>query len=640
MIFSGFQKVLRSCLCVSVLAGLMFVSCQKTDTTPLFMTSMEAVDNYIKIGQTGDALRLLKKSEKNASSPLAKIGLYRRYMILSEKTLAEKVLVKGLKKFRGNNELSAVYGHFLLRAGRTKEAEKISSVLAGTKYGSIYSEAVLKNRLTEDKLDIGYLLGLNFASIYYDMYTRTENNAFLRNVALVYMVHGEYAKAAALQPAEFYSYAECMFWAFVQFDAGNFDLCLKDVNLIKADASLAEAFALASDAYMKLDESDAAESERNRYISFAEDASEKVPAYIAVNSAIWAYKNEKYKKAYDLISDALEENSLYIPALLTYSKFAVEDSKPVVMTDLEKTVRETTLRTQRMKAFDERPKFLMDEAISKLDKAVDSIKASGKQPDGSLLIERASLYLTMNDNMPLNAKTAFLWKELELNELGANLYPEGLVQLTVQKLLSYGLENDARMLFSSYIKSKYLSKKEDEKKDDNVVQFDIFGGERKPVKTVVPESIARLAFGDEVSKASASMNVWEVEYAAYFSLLDGNVLAAKHLFEYVLFETGGVVNRIDSGKFGSISSLAAPSSAVNLAMIYSSSGEKDKALALYGLASGKERDPVVKSSILYRIASIQNDMGDTKNAALTLDYCIALDPQNANARLLKRMIVH
>ena len=95
------------------------------------------------------------------------------------------------------------------------------------------------------------------------------------------------------------------------------------------------------------------------------------------------------------------------------------------------------------------------------------------------------------------------------------------------------------------------------------------------------------------------MEIWEVEFAAYFSLLERNISAAKRLYEYVVFETGGVKRANASGEIMSVSPLSASSSAANLAMIYSSTGERQKALALYSLAAGKTKSLQIKSRLLY-----------------------------------------
>ena len=73
-------------------------------------------------------------------------------------------------------------------------------------------------------------------------------------------------------------------------------------------------------------------------------------------------------------------------------------------------------------------------------------------------------------------------------------------------------------------------------------------------------------------------------------------------------------------------------------MIYSSTGEQKRALALYSLAAGKTRSPQMKSKLLYRAAKIQVDSGDFEGAQTSLRYSLSLDMSNADARLLKRQI--
>ena len=106
----------------------------------------------------------------------------------------------------------------------------------------------------------------------------------------------------------------------------------------------------------------------------------------------------------------------------------------------------------------------------------------------------------------------------------------------------------------------------------------------------------------------------------------------------MVFETGGVKSANASGKITSMSPLAASSSAANLAMIYSSMGERNRALALYSLAAGKSKSMQIKSKLLYRSAKIQIDAGDIDGAKTSLRYSISLDQSNADARLLKRQL--
>ena len=97
--------------------------------------------------QMQSALKELKKAEKRAYDSWTWIGIYKRYITLGEKTAAEKVLKKALKKNSSNLELQAVYSNFLLREGRLAEAGKLAEKLRGSKYASIYSEYILRDSL-------------------------------------------------------------------------------------------------------------------------------------------------------------------------------------------------------------------------------------------------------------------------------------------------------------------------------------------------------------------------------------------------------------------------------------------------------------------------------------------------------------
>ncbi|MBR0030759.1 MAG: hypothetical protein IJP61_00505 [Treponema sp.] len=599
----------------------LMISCSKNNDESLYQSAMVSVDMHLRDGDLKEAFTALKKSERYASTSLERIGIYRRYMRLGEKKAAEKILVRGLKKNPGNLEISAIYGHFLIVEGRLDDAVKISSSLIGTKYGSVYSEAALKKiekSVKESGRRAGYL-SKSLSGAYYDAYVATKNPQWLKNASLAYLASGEYSKAAALQPPSF-DPKDALFWSFVQYDAGNFDLAITNLAFVETPTVLSTS--LASDSYVMLNDLDHAEHERELILENTVD----FPANISVNSAIWAYNNEQYKKAYSLLMGVIMSGNVSVPALLTYGKLAVEDSKPVPMSDLELTLRKTSLRTNKMREFDERPRFLVSDAIFRINEAIEKGDKSEE-----LIVERLSLKLFEKKDAPVKQKMALLWEELEHNTLGTNLYPPKLVQFVVQKLISYNEVESARELFSNYIKSKYLLPLSFEKNSEYeipAVQTDVFGGERRiSVQKITPAM--KMVFGDEVAKAASGMALWELEYAAYFSLLDGNAKAARQLYEFVLTE---------GGDFNSVATMTSPSSVINLAMIMSSTGDKAKALSLYGLAAGKAREPELKSKILCRMAKVRVGMKDPQEAVRALDYAIMLDPKNAEARALKRQL--
>lgn len=624
-----------------LLAGIFFASCSKSDDAS-FMSTMESIDIFIKNGDTSEAMRLLKKSEKKAFSSFARIGIYRRYMQLGEEKRAESVLTKGLKKLPENPELSAVYGHFLLRHERLSDAISVTKCLEGTNYGSVRAEAIMKQLLKSDNLSdpSSPLFSREISSAYYDTYIGTNDSRWLRNCALIYLLRGEYAMASSLQ-RELEDSQDALFWAFVQYDSANYDIAAQNLEQVNSPMLASTAALLASDAYMMLDDEKTAEEARERYIAACKASGASVQPSILVNSSLYAFRHEQYRQSYEYLIEAILAEPDFIPALISYGKLSWQDSQPLEMTELEKELRKTTLRTAKMREYDERPKFTIADALYRMEETLERESRAGLSHDDDLIVERISLYLKNNPDLNLTQKTAAIWAELEQNQLGTNLYPSHLVQFAVQKFLSFGLIEEGRELFMNYIDAKFdlnYRKQQAEAGTGESVKTDIFGGEKIETVPLIPESVARLAFGDRAADKADRMEIWEIEFAAYFSLLEKNVSAAKRLYEYVVFETGGVKSANASGKITSVSPLAASSSAANLAMIYSSTGDSRRALSLYSLAAGKSKSPQTKSKLLYRVAKLQVDSGDIDGAKTSLRYSISLDQSNADARLLKRQI--
>ena len=626
---------------LSLLCAGLFFSCSKSSDQS-FLSQLESVDAFIRQGQTADAMAVLKKAEKSAFSAFARLGVYRRYLTLGEKSLAEKTLQNALKVLPENQELTTVYAQFLLRAGRLDEAVDVSRALAGTRYGSLYSEAVLRKVAELAKKTSFYSDEL--AAVYYDAFVGTGNTRWLMNSALICLLAGDYHTAAALQDVQAQyqsqktarSMAEMLFWAYVQYDAENYDVCLDNLSKVRSEVLLPAAAELASDAYVMLNDRDSAEASRKIVLQYKGEKSADVPPAVKVNSALWEQNRGNYSRAYDLIFDVVTNKDDYVPGLVTYGRFAYESSLPPEMTDLEKSLRMTEFRTHSMQAYDERPRILVTDALYRMKNAVKQQKAADGKADEDLLVAQTLLYFKNNPNLTQTAKLAYVWQILEENELGHSLYPPKLVQFAVHELLANGKGEDARNLFTKYLDARYSLKNEEPVAQKKLI--DIFGGERPPVKNLVPPEVLRGTFGDRAAKDVNSMEIWEGETAAYFTLLDGNVAAARRLYEYVLFETGGLHRTSESAPIVSMSPLASPVTACNLAMVYSSTGDKKNALALYGLAAGRTRDALEKADILYRSAVIQNDLGDENGALLSLEYCLSLNPIHADARLLRRQI--
>lgn len=630
----------------TLFAVSLFCSCTLRNSSKDFMSSMASVDIFIKNGDVNEALKLLKKSEKQAFSSYARLGIYKRYVQLGEEKLAKKTLEKAYKKLPENHEIQAVYGNYLLKSGDSTSALKVTSNLAGTNYGSIRAEAMLRKLLGGEnsenldnlKNEASPLFEKEISSSYYDIYAETGDPRWLRNCALIYLMRGDYAMASSLQAGIPDDSENALFWGFVQYDSGNYDIAVKNLENVKSALLSGAAALLASDAYARLDDLDGAENARRAYMEQTNSGVKISPALL-VNSALWAYKSEDYSRAYELLVNAVSDYPEYVPGLLTYGKFAWEDSQPEEMSDLEKSLRKTKLRTMKMQRYDDRPKFNLEDALSRMKEELDNVEKRGESKDDfdDLIVEQLNLQIKQNNDIPLQQKTSMIWDALEKNELGTNLYPAHLVQFCAQKLLSYGFPEDARTLFTNFINEKFhldYGNQDEKNKSGGEIETDIFGGEKIVKNGVVPDSIARLAFGDRAAAVADKMEIWEVEFAAYFALLDGNISAAKRLYEYVNFETGGAKTANASGEIISVSPLCASSSSANLAMIYSSQGDKKKALNLYTLAAGKTSSKKIKSKLLYKIANIQIGMGRKEDARNSASYAVSLDPSNADARLL------
>ena len=628
-------------LALSLLCAGLFFSCSKSENQS-FLSQLESVDAFIRQGQASDALSTLKKAEKNAFSAFARLGIYRRYMTLGEKTLAERTLQNALKALPDNQEITAVYARFMLREGRFDDAVDISRSLAGSRYGSLYSEAVLRKVAEAEKTNSFYSSDL--AAVYYDAFVGTGNTRWLMNSALLCLLAGDYQTAAALQDVHpqyqaektTRSMAEMLFWAYVQYDAENYDICLDNLSKVRSEVLLPAAAELASDAYVMLNDRDSAEASRKIVLQYKGEKSADVSPAVKVNSALWEQNRGNYKRAYDLIFDVVTNNADYVPGLVTYGRFAYENTLQPEMTELEKSLRMTEFRTHSMRAYDERPRILVSDALFRMESAIKQQKTDGGEVDEDLLVAQCLLHFRDNPDFTQTAKLAYVWQMLEANELGRSLYPPKLVQLAVHELLANGKNEDARNLFTKYLDARYSLKNEEPVTQK--VLIDVFGGERPVAKNLIPPEVMRGTFGDRAAKDVNSMEIWEGETAAYFTLLDGNITAARRLYEYVLFETGGLHRTSETAPIVTMSPLASPVTACNLAMVYSSTGDKKNALALYGLAAGRTREPLEKADILYRSAVIQNDLKDEKGALLSLEYCLSLNPIHADARLLRRQI--
>ncbi len=593
--------------------ALSNVSCKLKAEQKSLTSYFEIVDIQIAENQFTDAVKQLKKIEKQAYDVWSYIGIYKRYAQIGEDKLAEKLLKKALKKNSHNPELIAIYSTFLLRQNRLEEAKKLSEELHGTKYGSIYSEAVLKVAMRGETAD--FYKDPKYYSIYYDAYRTSLNPIWIRNCAIFKLKEGRFDTAATLLPASFADADDAYFWALVLFDSGKY---YEAINALEASRSYLAGYpnaanlrmlrtseikqiALESDAYMAVSEMESAESKRQELICKLDNLEklstedENLLSVIVVNSAVWAKNQYDDDSCADLLFYSVNRWPDNVAALILYSDFAYNSNLEREESMEIRNLRQNGISSVSMEKYDNRRRIPLSDAVYRLEQAMERTK------DPYLAIVRLDLKYKTDSLFTVKEKTADLWLQMETNYTEEEKYQMLLVQYVLSFLLKTNQKDDAKQLFTKYVSTAYnFNEKED--------------------------------FWTQVGKSLSQMDERTAEFAGWFATDEKKFDEALRIYEYCVYESGGILYE------GIVSPLVSTVSCMNLADIYFSTGKKDKALDLYGKAAGRESKNYLRSDVFYRIANIYAAGGDTKNALRSAEYAILLYPDNARASLLKEKL--
>ena len=543
--------------------------------------------------------------------------MYKRYVRIGEDARAEKIIKKALKKNSHNQELIAVYSSWLLRHQKIDEAKKAAEELRGTKYGSIYSEAVLKvaKRDAESEGNQEFLKDPKYYSIYYDAYRGSRAPIWIRNCAVFNLKDGLFDAASLLLPQSFADADDAYFWALVLYDAGKYYEAIDALEVSRSyladypdttnrktsHVNTVKQIALESDAYMAVSEMEASEAKRQELICkldtlgklSAED--EEILSIIVVNSAVFARNQYQDDSCADLLFYAVNRWPDNVSALILYSDFAYNSNLERPESLEVRTLRANGISSISMEEYDNRRKIPLSDAVYRLDQALERTKSP------YLSIARLDLKYKMDNSFSVKEKTADLWLQIESNYSEEEKFQSLLVQYVLSFLLKTNQKDDADTLFHKYLSTAF---KFDPKED----------------------------FWIQIEKNLGAMDVRIAEFAAWFATDQKKYDEALRLYEYCVYESGGVLFK------GIVSPAVSTVSCMNLADIYYSTGKKDKALDLYGKAAGRESRSYIRSEIFYRIAAIYSATGDIKNALRSAEYAILLYPDNARASLLKEKL--
>ena len=598
------------------------ISCSSKAKAVSMTAALDEADRYIEQGYPKDALKILSSCEKRILNPMEAIGVYKRYMALDQKKAAERILKNNLKKNPDNLELNAVYTYFLDKAGKSEEAYKRSASLRGTRYGSLYAEYFLRREAQEEmERRQDFYLSPEMQAIYIDAYNGSGDNAWLRNAALSSMKKGEYGDAAQMVPEQKKSSSDAYFWALVYYDNKKYGEAAESLLLAKdalgknedrfADGipeyrkvNSIEVASLLSDCYVNMGEDKEAERIRSDLIAQitlgAENSSaaeigstESLLGTMYLNSALYALQKNDERAAYNVLTFITQKWPDNVSALIAYGNFAYNSSKRIMDDPLTKSLRDAGVVSTDMKRFDDAPRVAVSDALLRMKESL------ARTHNDTLYVAVLELEDKVDDSSDERTRLGRMYRVLERNSTGADLYPEAIAQYAVHTLLSLERYAEAKEMFLKYLAARYKLGKDRDYEEDLVLNL-------------------------------PNMSVWEAEYAAYFAAAEKNTDLTKRLYEYAVYETGF------SSAYGGteISPAAATESAVNLAMIYSSTGNKDKALELYGRAQSRATDNYMKSQIMYRLACIYDAKKDAAAAVKALEYSLYLDPANSNSRLL------
>ena len=556
------------------------------------------------------AIKELKKVEKRAYDSWSYIGIYKRFILIGEQNLAEKIIKKALKKNKQNQELLAVYTNFLLRQNRLEDAGKYAEKLRNGNYASLYSELVLREsqKQVTDQGAYAFYQNEDFYQIYLDAYKGSKNPIWLRNCAVYNLTQGLYNQASLLNPPAYADVDDAYFWGLCLYDAGKYNFAIEALekahkyysdydNKKQFKCNEIQIVALESDAYMAVSDFEQADLVRSCVVNnidtvFADIKDDALLPIIMVNSAIYA-KNQMPEDYFaDLLFYIVNRWPDYVPALILYSDFAYTSNLEKKEDDEVAALRRAGIKSLEMEKYDSRRKIPLSDALYRIDQSLK------RKSDPYLSITKLDLKYKTDPKLSEKDKYRDLWVLLEDNYIEGEIYHTLLVQYALNFLLTTKEYDDAWNLFYKFTTSHGTY---DVKRD----------------------------FWEQFIEQMKYYDLPIVEMAAWFASDLKKTNEAIRIYEYCVYESAGLLED------GLISPLVSSASCMNLANIYFSIGKKDRALDLYGKIAGREVNNAKRSEIFYRIACIYSALGDIKNALRSSEYASSLYPENERASVLK-----
>lgn len=421
---------LFSFLLVSVLIlPLVFLTgCSKDDDTS-FQERLSLIDACISSGQLKDALSLTDKAADAAIGKEQSLSVMKRYRKLGQEESLRAYLEKLLKKQPDVMEYNAVYGDLLLKDGNTADAAKYADMFWNTKWSTISTEIMLKQAAEKTLIDGDY------SDIFIAAAESTGNDAWLIDAAVSEAGAGNLKKAASITPFRFTSENDALFWALINYDAGNYLEC---IDICRKYPGNTEMVGLCSDSWLKLGENTSAD---DFWLSLVNKNDGSVPSYIYANAALYAINTDNLEDAYRILVTMVNRYPEYEEGLALYADYALKTMGSLVTGAVSPL---STLQKNRMESI---PVIPVSDAMYRMEQAF----SRNRLPD--LYVEYLKVKWLSGSYSQLECRQDILLALEKYRE--GNVDDQYMVDFAVCWLLRNYYEPEAVGIFVNYMAEKY-----------------------------------------------------------------------------------------------------------------------------------------------------------------------------------------
>ena len=311
------------------------------------------------------------------------------------------------------------------------------------------------------------------------------------------------------------------------------------------------------------------------WISTIENQKE-IPLEIYYNASKFSFNLDNYDNTHKLVNSLVQNFPYSERALSLYGNFCLQ-LQSFQNEKSSELLKDSTLRTISMEKTDKYPKIPVSDVLYRMENALKENYSS------KLLIEYLKFKWIVNKTTDEDI-IIDIWNVLEETTV-ENIYDEYILNFAISYFSAHHKEDVAESLFDEYIKQKY-----------GLEDYGVY---------------------------ASSFDEWESETAAWYCVKNQKYNDALRLYENLCFEKKSVP------KYHVL---------LNLGALYTALNKNDDALNIYKSVAGKALTEKIASEVHYRIGSIQFNQNDKKNALLSLNYSLKLNPDNHKARLLLKKL--